>query len=148
MATQPKAPTILCVDDDLTGLRFRQLILEANGYKVLVATSAQQGIEAFQSNPVDLVVADNLIGRALGTDMAAALKRLRPRVPVVILSGSSSPPEGMENADAFVCKSEGPEALLNQIASLLASNHGNDAQARGTRRVIPERGGEMHRHEC
>ncbi|HYY70336.1 MAG TPA: response regulator [Terriglobales bacterium] len=45
--------------DDLTGLRVRQLILEAQGYKVVAATSAQQGIEVFQSNPVDLVVADN-----------------------------------------------------------------------------------------
>ena len=39
MAALPKAPSILprasnilCVDDDATGLRFRQLILEAKGY--------------------------------------------------------------------------------------------------------------------
>jgi len=121
MPTVGNAPIILCVDDDATGLHFRQLILEEKGYKVLLATSAQQGMEVFQSNPVDLVVSDHLMGRAMGTEMAAALKRLRPHVPIIILSGSSSPPEGTENADAYVCKSEGPEALLNRISALLAS---------------------------
>jgi two-component system, chemotaxis family, CheB/CheR fusion protein len=121
MPTLRKAPIILCVDDDVTGLRFRQLMLEAKGHKVLLATSAQQGMEVFQSTPVDLVVTDHLMGRAMGTEMAAALKRLRPHVPIIILSGSSNPPEGTENADAYVCKSEGPEALLNRISALLAS---------------------------
>jgi len=121
MVTLPKASVILCVDDDSTGLRFRQLILEAKGYKVLLATSAQHGMEVFQSNPVDLVVADQLMGRAMGTEMAAALKRSRPHVPIIILSGSSSPPEGTENADAYVCKSEGPDVLLNRVSALLAS---------------------------
>ncbi|MGC2325001.1 MAG: PAS domain S-box protein, partial [Terriglobales bacterium] len=31
------------------------------------------------------------------------------------------PPEGTENADTYVCKSEGPEALLNRVSALLAS---------------------------
>jgi len=78
-------------------------------------------MEVFQSNPVDLVVTDHLMGRAVGTEMAAALKRLRTHVPIIILSGSSSPPEGTENADAYVCKSEGPDALLNRVSALLAS---------------------------
>ncbi len=121
MFPSSSAPTILCVDDDSTGLRFRQLILEAKGYKVLLATSAEQGLEAFQSHPVDLVVTDHLLGRSMGTNMAAALKHLKPQVPIIVLSGSTSPPEGVENADAFLCKSEGPEVLLNRISVLLAS---------------------------
>ncbi len=121
MVTLPTAPIILCVDDDATGLRFRQLILEAKGYRVLSAASAEAGMDAFQENAVDLVVADHMMGRATGTAMAAALKRLRPGVPVILLTGSSSPPEGVENADAFVCKSEGPEVLLNRISALLAA---------------------------
>jgi PAS domain S-box-containing protein len=121
MVTRPKAPIILCVDDDATGLRFRHLILEAKGYKVLPANSSEQGMDIFRSKPVDLVVTDHLMGRSMGTEMAAALKRLRPSVPIIILSGSSSPPEGTENADAYVCKSDGPDVLLNRIANLLAA---------------------------
>jgi PAS domain S-box-containing protein len=119
MPSPRSAPLILCVDDDSTGLHFRQLMLETKGYKVLLATSAQQGMEVFQSHPVDLVVTDHLMGRARGTEMAATMKRLRPQVPIIILSGSSNPPEGTENADVYVCKSEGPEVLLNRVAALL-----------------------------
>ena len=88
MSALPNASVILCVDVDSTGLRFRQLILEARGYKVLLATSAQQGMEASQSSPIDRVVTDQLSRRAMGTGMAAALKRLRPNVPIIILSGT------------------------------------------------------------
>lgn len=122
MARSSNAPMILCVDDDSTGLRFRQLILEARGYNVLLATTAQQGMDSFQSHPIDLVITDHLLGRATGTNMAAALKRLKPQVPIIVLSGSSSPPEGVENADAFICKSEGPEALLTRVSALLESS--------------------------
>jgi PAS domain S-box-containing protein len=119
LGQQRNAPVILCVDDDSTGLRFRQLMLEAKGYRVLLATSAQQGIEVFQSSAIDLVITDHLIGRSMGTAMAAALKRLQPDIPIIILSGSSNPPAGTENADAFVCKSEGPEVLLHRVSALL-----------------------------
>jgi len=126
MVTLPKAPiilprasVILCVDDDATGLRFRQLILEAKGYRVLLATSAEQGMEVFRSNPVDLVLTDHLMARTMGTEMAAAMKRFKPHVPIILLTGTNSPPEGAENADAYVCKGDGPEALLNRISALL-----------------------------
>jgi CheY-like chemotaxis protein len=36
-------------------------MLEAEGYRVLLATSAEQGMEVFRSNPVDLVVTDHLM---------------------------------------------------------------------------------------
>lgn len=75
MASPSNAPIILCMDDDSTGLRFRQPILEAKGHTVLLA---------FKSNPVDLVVTDHLVGRAMGTGVAAALKRLRPHGPIVV----------------------------------------------------------------
>ena len=125
MVTLPKAPIlarssiILCVDDDATGLRFRQLILEAKGYRILLATSAEEGMDVFRSNPVDLVVTDHLMARTMGTEMAAAMKRLKPHVPILLLTGTNSPPEGAENVDAYVCKGDGPEVLLSRISTLL-----------------------------
>jgi PAS domain S-box-containing protein len=135
MATGQNAPVILCVDDDSTGLRFRQLMLEAKGYKVLLATSAQQGMQVFQSNDVDLVITDHLIGRSFGTAMAATLKRLRPDIPIIILSGSSNPPEGTQFADVFVCKSEGPEILLQRVAALLGRATRQERAVAGTDRL-------------
>jgi len=56
MTADSLRPTILCVDDEAPGLYFRKLILERQGYRVVTATSADDGIE--------LVVTDHLMGRA------------------------------------------------------------------------------------
>jgi PAS domain-containing protein len=76
-------------------------------------------MEVFRSNPIDLVVTDHLMARTMGTEMAAAMKHLKPHVPITLLTGTNSPPEGAENVDAYVCKGDGPEVLLNRVSALL-----------------------------
>ena len=50
--------TVLCVDDEAIGLRVRKILLEGHGFKVLTASSGQQGLTIFDENKVDLVVLD------------------------------------------------------------------------------------------
>lgn len=119
MAAISVKTTILCIDDEAPGLYFRTLILEQRGYRVLSAGSASEGLEVFKANPVDLVVTDHLLGRGTGTKMAAEMRRLRPDVPIIILSGTTEVPGGLENADLFLSKTEGPEKLLSEIENLL-----------------------------
>ena len=120
MAATSTNTTILCIDDEAAGLYFRTLILEQRGYRVLSAGSATEGLEVFKANAVDLVVTDHLLGRGTGTKMAAEMRRLRPSVPIIILSGTTEVPGGLENADLFLSKTEGPEKLLSEIQNLLA----------------------------
>jgi two-component system, chemotaxis family, CheB/CheR fusion protein len=119
MSETSAKPTILCIDDEAPGLYFRSLILEQHGYRVLTAASASEGFEVFKSNDVDLVVTDHLLGRGTGTKMAADMRRLKPAVPIIILSGTTEVPGGLENADAFLSKTEGPARLLSQVEILL-----------------------------
>ncbi len=55
-------PAILCVDDTLSELEGRQVLLqvllEENGYEVLTATGGKEAVQLFVSNPVDLVLLD------------------------------------------------------------------------------------------
>ena len=113
-------PLILAVDDEHSGLYFRKLILEHAGYSVLSATTVDEAIRIFQSHPIDLVVTDHLLGREVGTEMARQMKRTKPSVPVILLSGTSSIPEPLAHVDAFLSKNEGPEQLLDLVKSLLA----------------------------
>jgi PAS domain S-box-containing protein len=115
-------PLILAVDDEQSGLYFRKLILEHAGYTVLSATTVQEALELFRSNPIDLVVTDHLLGRQMGTDMAREMKHVKPAVPIVLLSGTSSVPEPLEHANAFLSKTEGPEELLELVKRLLPSS--------------------------
>jgi PAS domain S-box-containing protein len=112
-------PLILAVDDEHSGLYFRQLILEHAGYTVLSATGVDEALRLFLSNPVDLVVTDHLLGRQVGTEMAREMKRSKPSVPVIVLSGTSSIPQPLMDVDAFLSKNEGPEQLLELVKQLL-----------------------------
>jgi len=96
MTADSLRPKILCVDDEAPGLYFRKLILERQGYRVVTATSADDGIE--------LVVTDHLMGRATGTKMAAEIRRLKPDIPIIVFSGTTNIPEGLESADFFLPK--------------------------------------------
>jgi CheY-like chemotaxis protein len=114
-------PLILAVDDEHSGLYYRKLILEHAGYTVLSATGVDEALRLFRSNPVDMVVTDHLLGRQVGTAMAREMKRVKPSVPVLLLSGTGSVPEPLVDVDAFLSKNEGPEQLLALIQQLLGA---------------------------
>lgn len=110
-------PLLLCVDDEKPGLTLRKQVLEHNGFRVLVAEDSVQALELFRRHPVSLVMADHLLGSESGVRLAADFKRLKPWIPVVLLSGM--PPESMENIDCFISKGEEPRFILSLIRDLL-----------------------------
>jgi CheY-like chemotaxis protein len=112
--------TLLCIDDDLTALYIRRLVLERAGYFVLYAGDARTAVEIFTDTHVDLVLSDHFLQETTGMEMAAEMKRLKPNVPIAILSGAVDPPEGvLLHADLFLSKTETPQTVLQKIAELL-----------------------------
>ena len=124
--------TILCIDDDEVALQVRKLVLESAGYSVLTARGGEEALKIFDSGTaVDLVLSDHFLQGQTGAQVTAEMKRLRPDVPVVILSGAVSEPEGLGHADLFLPKAGGPAELLQALAALLraadqAPNRGSD----------------------
>jgi PAS domain S-box-containing protein len=112
---------ILAVDDESSGLYFRKLILEHAGHTVLSSSGVEEALALFRANPVDIVVTDHLLGRQTGNDMAEEMKRTKPGVPIILLSGTSTIPEPLVHADSFLSKTEGPEQLLEMVEQLLFS---------------------------
>jgi PAS domain S-box-containing protein len=129
---------ILAVDDESSGLYFRKLILEHAGHTVLSTTGVEEALTLFRDNPIDLVVTDHLLGRQTGTDMAKDMKQAKPSVPIVLLSGTSSLPEPLLHADAFLSKTEGPEQLLELVQRLLHSRSSSiNSQVSGRAETVP-----------
>ena len=89
---------ILCVDDEASGLKLRQLILERKGYLVSTAATVSEALELFKSTGIALVVTDHLLDRETGAAMATEMKRLKPTVPIIVLSGTTETLEGMESS--------------------------------------------------
>ncbi len=112
--------TVLCVDDEMIGLRVRRIMLESHGFRVLTATNGRQGIALFEQNEVDLVVLDFYMPDLNGGEVAAELRRRRPGVPIIFLSAYFSlPSDALEMADAFITKGEPPEVLIEKIEQLM-----------------------------
>src|SRR5205814_10268096 len=81
---------ILCVDDTLSVLEGRQVLLEENGYEVLTATGGKE--------------ASRLPHPEINGDTATRhMKAHKPDVPIALLLGDEwPPPSALEAADAVV----------------------------------------------
>jgi PAS domain S-box-containing protein len=92
-APQPVRPLrILIVDDDPLLLRSVRDILEAEGHDILAANGGQAGINAFadaraRGAPFDLVITDLGMPHVDGRKVAAAIKDVSAKTPVVMLTG-------------------------------------------------------------
>jgi len=71
---------ILCCDDDADVLDSMRMILEANGYAMVSARSAEEGLKAYKASRPDLVIVDR---HALGVrgELEWALHALREERP-------------------------------------------------------------------
>jgi DNA-binding response OmpR family regulator len=123
--TASRQPLVLCIDDAEVTLRIRKLLLTRAGYAVLTASSGEEGLEVFKKNTVDLVIADHFLSDKSGTEIAGEMKALKPQVPILIVSGAEEAPAGLEFADGFLSKLDGPDALLERIATLLQTKDDN-----------------------
>jgi CheY-like chemotaxis protein len=110
---------ILCVDDEQNPLTLRKFVLQKAGYDVLTASSGKEALELVASRKVDLVLSDHLMPGMHGTELAEQLKAEHPKLPVILISGVNELPAGSAIANAFVSKSEGPDALCKEVAAIL-----------------------------
>jgi DNA-binding response OmpR family regulator len=115
-----KMAKILCIDDESAALNIRKRVLETADHQVSTARSGEEGIQLFRAEPFDLVLLDYWMPGMNGIATARELKRIKPSVPTVILSGLSQlPDETIGVVDRWILKDEGPQFLLNTIKALL-----------------------------
>jgi len=110
--------TILCIDDDDAILRYEKALLERSGYAVLTAASPQQGLRLVTMCKCDAVLLDYEMPEMNGHEVAFEIKRVRPELMVILLSGTEVPMQALALVDAFVPKLEASQQLLPMIAEL------------------------------
>jgi phosphoserine phosphatase RsbU/P len=78
---------ILYVDDDQDFLDSMRVLLEANGYKMVEAGSAEEGLKAYQEAKPDLVIADLMMEEVdAGTSFVKELRAMGNKAPIYMLS--------------------------------------------------------------
>ena len=99
---------ILIVDDEPLVCRSVQILLEAEGYIVEQAQNGAEALAIFEPNKFDMVFTDYMMPEMKGDKLAAAIKRISPKQPVVMITAfperlqSSDCPLG--GVDSFICK--------------------------------------------
>jgi len=101
-------------------------VLESNGYTVLEAADGESGIARAASHDaeIDLLLTDVVMPRLGGRQLAELLKRARPSVRVLFMSGyTDQPPEPdrTSGADAFLQKPFSPLELTRKVREILDS---------------------------
>lgn len=111
---------VLCVDDELVGLRVRKILLERAGYRVLTALDGVEGLDLFANEPVEAVILDYSMPGMHGGEVAARMRQVKPRVPILLLSAYIGlPVEVTSLVDLYMTKGEGAPILLKKLGSLL-----------------------------
>lgn len=111
---------VLCVDDELIGLKVRKILLERAGYRVLTAPDGSAGLDIFSNEPVDVVVLDYSMPGMNGGEVAMKMRQTKPHIPILLLSAYIGlPSEVLSMVDQCMTKGEGAPVLLQKLGSLL-----------------------------
>lgn len=87
---------ILIVDDDANQLKALSRILSLNKFIVEQAASGEEALDMIQSSDFDLVLLDHLMPNMSGMDVLIEIKKLKPRIRVIMVTGFANIDDAVE----------------------------------------------------
>jgi two-component system, cell cycle sensor histidine kinase and response regulator CckA len=124
---EPGQKTILLVEDEKAVRDLTQRILQRGGYRVLSACSGRDALAllAAQSPDLDMVLTDVVMPEIGGQDLAAAVRRMMPTLPVLFMSGYNEEAvlhDGvLVEGSSFLEKPFTPATLLERVRQVLST---------------------------
>jgi signal transduction histidine kinase/CheY-like chemotaxis protein/HAMP domain-containing protein len=121
--------TILLAEDNPAIRELAARTLREAGYRVIeVEDGARARDAAERSTEVDLLITDVVMPGQTGRELAAALRKARPSLPVVFMSGYSDVAgDGHDPADPFLAKPFAPDDLRRAARQALDARRGAPA---------------------
>lgn len=114
--------TLLLVDDDKSFLLMLQEYLEQEGYKTLLAYSAQMALEQIQRYEPELIILDYMMPNMNGLELLTLLRQ-QNTTPILMLTARDDDQDrikGLEmGADDYLCKPFNSRELLARIKAIL-----------------------------
>lgn len=143
---------ILLIEDNETVCEAVSVLLESEGFSVIVAHDAKSGFEKTLSLKPELLLVDLRLPGMSGTELCKQLRTVQISTPIIVLSGIQDEVDKVllleVGADDYVVKPFSPRELVARIRALLrrSSSHlakvirFGDVEVDLTRRVIMRRG--------
>ncbi len=117
-------PAILVVDDEKNIRRTLRMVLEAEGYAVEEAESAEQALERLASEPVDLGIFDVRLPGMDGLSLLSKARELWRDLPVIVVSGHADTSDVVEavkrGASDFFSKPVDRDRVLVSVKNALS----------------------------
>jgi CheY-like chemotaxis protein len=117
------AKRILWVDDEIDLLRPHLLLMQGRGYHVDAASNGDDAIELVRLAAYDLVLLDEKMPGRTGMQVLDEIRRLDPRVPVVMITKSEEDRTMTEaigrRVSEYLVKPTSPRQVLSVVTRLL-----------------------------
>src|SRR5438046_6544444 len=130
-------PHIVVVEDEPAIRRGVTDALRVSGYEVSEAADGDAGLEVALRDGVGLVLLDLLLPRRDGLEVLAELRKVRPALPVIILTARGSEDDRVRGlrmgADDYVAKPFSARELLARVEAVL--RRARPRSANGTARA-------------
>ncbi len=120
--------TILVVEDDPTVRELSGELIEALGYRPLIARNGIEALEvlATTEEEIHLVLSDVAMPTMGGVELAGEMERRNPSIPIVLMSGYAPDPMGggfsSPNLAAWLQKPFSVDALATTLAEILSKS--------------------------
>jgi two-component system alkaline phosphatase synthesis response regulator PhoP len=119
---------ILVVDDEEDILELVRYNLSREGYKILCASSGEEGLKIARAEKPDLIVLDLMLPGVDGLDVTRQLKGddATRKIPIIMLTAKGEESDiikGLElGADDYITKPFSPRVLVARIKAVLRRN--------------------------
>ena len=113
---------ILCVEDHEDTRLMLTNLLEREGYEVMTAENAAEGLNLAKEDAFDLLIIDIWLPDESGNKLCRRVREFEPYTPIIVYSGAASEADQrnarLSEVDAFVAKPN-IEELLEKVRYFL-----------------------------
>ncbi|WP_076860921.1 hybrid sensor histidine kinase/response regulator [Bradyrhizobium mercantei] len=125
-----RSAVILLVDDDPLIAMSTMEMLEDLGHRVIGVNSAQHALDILRSDQeIDLMMTDHVMPGMTGIELAAASRKVRPQLVVLLATGYAELPDGIQVDLPRLAKPYHQDQLRERLDQLLGQGGGQRAPA-------------------
>jgi DNA-binding response OmpR family regulator len=109
---------VLVIDDNPVQLSIREAVLRDAGFLVSIATTGPGALALLTAatTPFHVIITDHVMPKVSGADFVRALRKINPRIPVLVVTGMPDIESDYEGLDVVVrLKPLPPQELIELV---------------------------------
>ena len=122
-ASEDAIPSVLLIDDDRRAVKSLSHLLETNGYNVDTSGDGSDALKKTRQKEYQIALIDILLPDVVGTKLLKKIKKERPDIKEIIITGYPSIQNAIEalneGADGYILKPFDPKDLLTRLKESL-----------------------------